>query len=137
VPRDREKYNAWMRANRHRYAEAERARRRTDRYRAHERGRAVERRAEQRRKLLDFLGGRCQRCGIADERLLQFHHANGGGNQHRREAATAPGGKGTSYRYYAELLAWARERPGSVELLCANCHILAEWELEHGREDIA
>lgn len=67
-----------------------------------------------KKKLFEALGNKCQNCGIDNYLLLEIHHkialmrrGNGGG------------GDMTSYlkQYKAGL---------ELELLCANCHILAD-----------
>jgi hypothetical protein len=132
--RDREKYNAWLRENRWRYAEKEAAwkEENKDHRREQQRISAGRRRLKQREDMLDIIGRACARCGLEDTRVLQFHHANGGGNQHRREiTGTAKSG---SPSYYASLLGMHNHTRGSVVSLCANCHILAELELQQRQE---
>ena len=71
-----------------------------------------------RREALMLLGGRCQRCGIEDERVLQIDHLNGGGRQER----------GT---YYNPTKLWKDVTEHGIEkfqLLCANCHSIKTWE---------
>jgi hypothetical protein len=41
--------------------------------------------AKKRRKLIDFMGGKCVWCGFDDIRALQIDHINGGGNKHLRQ----------------------------------------------------
>jgi hypothetical protein len=74
-------------------------------------------------KVIQLLGGKCARCGVSDPRVLQVHHRNGGGNVERREK----GDKASGYKFYSAII--HGERPiDDLELLCANCNILAEYE---------
>ena len=78
-----------------------------------------------RRKIIEYLGGRCEFCGIMDIRLLQINHLNGGGNKEVRE-------KGQN-KIYREIL--AGKRKGEFNLLCANCNTLYEYQVGR-REEI-
>lgn len=68
----------------------------------------------ERQKVIDFLGGRCIRCGFIDIRALQADHVNGGGSKDRR-------GKRTSYKEVVD-------NPGKYQLLCANCNWIKRVE---------
>ena len=75
----------------------------------------------------------CQRCGIADERVLQFDHIEGDGWSHRR---SLPSGS-AYYRYLGRMP--DPELRARIQVLCANCNIikrieLAEWRVGHARE---
>ena len=71
-------------------------------------------------KVIEILGGRCRNCGITDARVLQINHINGGGNKeyiaHR-----------TTSTFYNRILSGERDTK-DLELLCANCNILYEYE---------
>ncbi len=67
---------------------------------------------ELRRKVIVHLGGRCCKCGFADERALQIDHVNGGGLKHRDLL-------GSSYHVYKLALV---DKTGMFQLLCANCN---------------
>lgn len=69
-------------------------------------------RASVRRQAHRALGSTCCDCGIADERVLQIDHIDGGGRADRA-------GRG----YLAILRAVAAGEPG-FQLLCANCHAI-------------
>ena len=69
-------------------------------------------------QLLTLLGDRCNKCGITDPRVLQFHHINGDGQLDRK------GPMGVAY--LRRLIKRASSIPPSIETLCANCHVLTE-----------
>jgi hypothetical protein len=75
-----------------------------------------------RRELIELLGGACWDCGLEDERVFQVHHANGGGGDSRREHG------GYTAGYYVHLRAEEELKPGSLLLLCANCHAIRHWK---------
>lgn len=69
-------------------------------------------------QVFNKFGGKCNRCGIADWRVLQINHVNGGGTKDIRTKRTRG--------IYKEILEGSRE--GDFNLLCANCNILYEYE---------
>lgn len=74
--------------------------------------RDARRRAQRRREVLDWYGGKCACCGEAQEEFLSMDHVNGGGAQHRREIRKS-------------LPQWLWEQGGPVEgfrILCHNCN---------------
>jgi len=76
-------------------------------------------RAEERNRVLMFLGGKCEWCFINDSRLLHIDHVNGGG---LKEKLTI-GQRGILRRVLTN--------PQDYQLLCANCNTLKRWfELE-------
>lgn len=81
------------------------------------RERAAENRLAARIALLEFLGGRCVRCGFSDWRALQIDHVNGGGAVDR---AT-----GRSQGYVAKRV---RANPSRFQVLCANCNSIKRVE---------
>lgn len=88
--------------------------------------------------LVDVMGGKCQRCGFADLRCLQFHHPNGGGDDIRRKKYGADR-RGEMYsekyaRYYDGLRAEYLQDPTSIVMLCANCHVITEDEIKQAAE---
>ena len=77
---------------------------------------------EYRRKLrdavLNFLGGKCVKCGFSDPRALQIDHVNGGGIKDRNEGGIT---------YYRKVL---NDSVGKYQLLCANCNVIKRIENE-------
>jgi len=73
-------------------------------------------------KVVEMLGGKCRRCGEMDIRVLQVNHINGGG---RRD----PLGKTDLYLEIVQ----GRRPIDDLELLCANCNIIYEYEVGHRR----
>ena len=76
-------------------------------------------RARLRQRVLDYLGGKCVQCGFSDRRALQVDHCNSDGHVDR---VTKPG----RALYHAILRG---ERDDAVQLLCANCNAIKQWEL--------
>lgn len=70
-----------------------------------------------RSAVVAHLGGACAACGLTDERVLQVHHAHGGGEADRRSRSTA-----TIYRSILQ-------GEQGFQVLCANDHILADLQL--------
>lgn len=79
--------------------------------------------------VIAFLGGSCNVCGIRDNRVLEIHHTLGDGRKDR--PGTNPG---TSESYYRKILKRAQDEPGSLELVCANCHVIRHWNERNGGE---
>jgi hypothetical protein len=83
-----------------------------------------------RRELIDYLGGKCSKCGFSNELALCFHHADGSGSEQRKSCGVQRGGgAGRKLRYMRLLFATAMTEPGRIELLCMNCHAI-----HHGEE---
>lgn len=74
-----------------------------------------------RQKVIDFLGGKCNRCGFSDARALQIDHVNGGGNKELRSGIN-------SFTYLKNVLS---NKTGKYQLLCANCN----WIKKHDQEE--
>lgn len=62
-------------------------------------------------------GGKCQKCGFADPRALQFDHKITG-------EGTALAKHGTKPSYYRRLMA----NKHHIQLLCANCNWIKRYE---------
>lgn len=62
-----------------------------------------------------FLGGVCVRCGIDDERVLQFDHIDGSGRYEKKRSDT----------WYLSVV---RDDRKDLQLLCANCHVIKTRE---------
>jgi hypothetical protein len=73
----------------------------------------VFRNGELRDMVFDLLGDQCARCGIADYRVLQIDHINGGGSIERRKI----GSRGI----YIKIL---EDGGAGYQILCANCNTL-------------
>ena len=81
---------------------------------------------ELRKSVLAFLGGKCNRCGITDIRVLQVDHVNGGGNQERKQLRG-------SWHLYENILQTLDNK--NYQLLCANCNWIKRYdkrEVRHG-----
>ena len=80
-------------------------------------------RAELRTRVLEYLGGKCVRCGFDDPRTLQIDHINGGGHKDYRQHPS-------QYAFYKGII--ERKRT-DVQILCANCNWIKRSEnKEHG-----
>ena len=76
-----------------------------------ERIKARAQRARRRSEAIARLGGKCQECGWSGPTVgFDIHHANGGGEEHRKTMAYI-----AYYRYI-------RDHPEEFRLLCAICH---------------
>ena len=73
-----------------------------------------------------FLGGKCVKCGLTDPRILQIHHKNGDGYKEKH--------LGPSTIQLAILT--GRKNRKEVELLCANCNLLADYESGRRGKDL-
>ena len=70
-----------------------------------------------RQKVIDFLGGKCKKCGFKDVRALQIDHINGGGYQEMKNLSA-------KQRYRLVLTTTI----GKYQLLCANCNWIKRFE---------
>lgn len=71
------------------------------------------------------LGGKCRACGTDDLRVLCINHVRGEGKVRR----TPTNGSQAVKSRYAESLAVLSEQPTpNLEVLCANCNALHEYE---------
>lgn len=114
---DVKSHKAWRDANpeasraitkRHKKLKPEAASRRNRRYSA-----------KRHRRIVALFGGACVSCGTTDWRVLQVNHINGNG---RLEA------KGTGANFHLRILRGERATD-DLDLRCANCNILYEYEL--------
>lgn len=74
---------------------------------------------KQKAKVIQLLGGKCVRCGVDDYRVLQVNHRQGRGREERAPQSL-----------YRDIV-MGRRTTDDLELRCANCNIL--YEYEHGR----
>lgn len=72
------------------------------------------------KKIIEELGGFCARCGIADVRVLCLHHIVPEWKTHKNT--------------YHDLLVNHSEH--NIACLCANCHMIAHYELRNKRKGI-
>ena len=71
-----------------------------------------------------LLGGKCNACGISDPRILHINHVNG---RMKGESADSK----AEYEFYRSIISGSRR---DVNLLCANCNVLYEYERGTRRE---
>lgn len=83
------------------------------------------RRRRDRQKLIDAMGGVCERCGFDDERALQVDHVNSDGALERADKQSSHGP--------AFLRRILNERSRYM-LLCANCNWIKKAEMEEWRQ---
>ena len=70
-----------------------------------------------RTRALEFLGGKCSRCGEKDWRVLQINHINNDGKMDRKQHGEA---------YFCKDIVENQRK--DVDLLCANCNIRYMYE---------
>ena len=70
-----------------------------------------------RLRIIEHLGGKCNRCGITDVRVLQIDHINGGGRRELRSLSR--------HQYYHLVFS---DTIGKYQLLCANCNWIKKYE---------
>jgi len=81
---------------------------------------------ERKRELVGELGGKCQTCGISDERVLDIDHID------EKKKIKVPKNK---YTMSSRLVAWSKEK-SNLRLLCANCHRIRTWkQFDYGNVD--
>jgi len=74
-------------------------------------------------KLFELLGGKkCYRCGLTDERVLQFDHINGMGRADRRKWM---GHSDRLRDYYVKHPELAKK---TLQVVCSNCNLIKTWE---------
>lgn len=77
-------------------------------------------RTNDRKALIDNLGGVCVRCGFSDIRALCIDHVNGGGTAERKSFG------GHTQRYYKMIA--DNVDSGEYQILCANCNSIKRIE---------
>ena len=77
-----------------------------------------------RKELLEFLGGKCVKCGFDDWRGLQIDHINGGGHQDIKSF------KNTAAYWKAIRESFIRNE-GKYQVLCANCNQIKRYEIDN------
>ena len=73
---------------------------------------------ERKRELIKELGGKCIKCGINDERVLDIDHIDA------NKKIKVPKHK---YTMSSRLVAWNKEK-NNLRILCANCHRIRTWK---------
>ena len=76
-------------------------------------------------KAIMILGGKCERCGETDVRVLQINHRNGGGVKDFKK-------KGPQ-TIYIEIIKGKRGKD-EFDVRCSNCNILYEYEMGRRRD---
>lgn len=72
-----------------------------------------------RQQVVDYLGGKCVKCGFNDIRALQIDHINGGGYQEMKNLSA-------KQRY--RLVLQTEKDKNKYQLLCANCNWIKRFE---------
>ncbi len=74
---------------------------------------------KRKKMIIELLGGKCVRCGITDLRVLQINHLHHVGRTKR------PHESGSDF--YLRILDGRRDT-SDLDIRCANCNILYEYE---------
>ena len=92
-------------------------------YKSREDQRACERRKYERNrnKVLDLLGGSCEKCGMSDYDVLQIDHIEPINNNHKHRIS--------NYKLFRGLASGFFELE-NLQILCANCH-MKKTVMEH------
>jgi len=81
-----------------------------------------------RKELIDYMGGKCVKCGFKDIRALQIDHVNGGGTKEIR--INNPQLKSPKlYKAHIE------KNRNNYQLLCANCNWIKRSENNEYRKN--
>lgn len=88
---------------------------------AYGRIRERQRREDTRKKLLEAVGGKCNKCGFDDFRALHIDHVEGGGLREVRDDF-----KHNQIKFQKHVVKLVDS--GKYQLLCANCNQIKEWE---------
>ncbi len=70
--------------------------------------------------LLEYFGGKCEKCGFSDYRALQIDHVNGGGVRELRQLK--------SLKAPLKYLERIKLNRNEYQLLCANCNWIKRYE---------
>ena len=71
-----------------------------------------------RKKVINFLGGTCVKCGENDIRVLQINHLDGGGKVETQQG-----------RHFLLRILDGRRSIQDLDIRCANCNLLYEFEV--------
>ena len=77
-----------------------------------------------RYRMITILGGKCVKCGVRDNRVLQVDHINGGGNKEFKKR----GNMGV----YLKIL----KNQEGYQLLCANCNQIKKYENHENKKTV-
>lgn len=82
----------------------------------------VQSRIRKKRKLIDYKGGKCERCGLESEvnGVYVFHHRNPEEKEFRIS--------GVQNSFEA-----CRVEVDKCDLLCQNCHAIVHWEWDKNK----
>ncbi len=83
-----------------------------------------ERNIKLKTRVINHYGGRCATCGITDIRVLELHHKNHDGKEHRAHLRTS-----TSTTFYRALEKDNYPKWPGLIVLCANCHAITQWQI--------
>lgn len=81
-----------------------------------------------RRRVIELLGGKCRKCGEDDIRVLQINHCDSNAKGDREEYAY--------WTSFYRAIENGQRDSSDLEVLCANCNIIYEYEIGH-REFLA
>jgi len=81
---------------------------------------------DNRKKLIILMGGKCVKCGFADERALQIDHIKGGGYKERQA--------NPSKNFNMLAIRSVQKGEGKFQLLCANCNWIKRNENDENRK---
>lgn len=70
-------------------------------------------RTQMRQKAIEKLGGRCNNCGLIDDRVLQIDHIKPLNGEFRPD--------------HIKVFKLAIAGDTNLQLLCANCHVIKTW----------
>jgi len=106
--------------------QAERNKRKTDKYEKANVEKVIRSRQKKKRLLVEYKGGKCERCGFQSDimEVYDFHHIN----PDEKEFGLAGGGKNLS-------LEKCKKEVDKCQLVCKNCHAIIhhEWHFKkHG-----
>ena len=76
-----------------------------------------------KKKVVDIMGGACQKCGFSNPAALQIDHVNGKGNKERA-------GSVGDYHWnlYKSIASGNSDWKNKYQLLCANCNWIKRYE---------
>lgn len=91
-------------------------------YRIRVKPKITQERQEEKKKVMDAMGGKCVQCGFNNYKALQIDHINGDGHLDKN------GGRGYGFKYYTRVLTSFLNKEGRYQLLCANCNWIKRFD---------